>query len=70
MTVKIACDVRVHAWLVDRRYLQWHCHDRRCVEVQLAKRTGEKAIHVWDLETDETWTTYIPAETGQEAHPS
>src|SRR5699024_6792244 len=49
---KLACGARVHAWLIDGRYVRRKCTDRYCREAQWAKQRGELAIHVWDIQTN------------------
>jgi hypothetical protein len=60
---KYTCTARVHVWVEDRRYIRRTCTDRRCPEAQWARQHNQRAIHVWDQDSDLMWTEYEPKET-------
>lgn len=61
MISKLACTARVHAWVVDKRYVSIRCRDPYCPDVVKAKAAGEVAFHVFDLLEDQQWTEFQAA---------
>lgn len=62
MISKVACEARVHFWVVDNRYVRWRCRDRQCPAVIKAKHDNQIAMHVWDLVTNQVWDDFEAAE--------
>lgn len=61
VTATLKCSARVHAIVVDRRFLRIRCTDGHCPDVQHAKATRQRAYHVFDLHGEvEDYTDYEP----------
>lgn len=49
--IPVQCEARVHAVVIDGHFLRQRCTERSCPDVIAAKARGERAFHVWDLQT-------------------
>lgn len=65
-TATLRCAARVHATVLDGRFLRIRCTDKRCPDVDYARATKQKAFHVYDLKREvENYTDFEPDERRQ-----
>lgn len=66
--VPLQCQGRIHATLVDGRFLRIRCTDRACPDVQTGKDRGARVFHVFDLNSRKQWTDFEPVTRLKEHH--
>lgn len=58
----VGCVGHTHLIIRENRYLRWRCRDRHCEDAEKARATGQRAFHVFDLETRTIETEFEEAE--------